>query len=510
VALTLDPVHDRRVSTATDETADTAARTEASDSAAARSGVAWWLAAASGTATVVLAGGAAAMAAVNGIGWLTAITDFLVLQIVLSMAFSAVGVLIVGHRPANRVGWMLCAAAVCMAVPAFAGQYALLALVTHPGVVPGGSIAAWLGLWTWVPGFALVLVGLPLLFPDGRPPSARWGAVGWVGAAGATLVTAFQAFAPGGDSGLPQVGNPVTVADIAPVLQVVSIVGWGLLVTAACAALASVVVRYRRAGEAQRRPLKWFVYAAVLLLLAEVGGPAIALLVAPEVDVRAVVAVGETVTAPLLAVAVGVAILRDRLYDIDVLINRTLVYAVLTAAVVSLYVLVVGYFGAAFQLRGDAISLVAAAVVAVAFQPLRERVQQGVNRLVYGQRDEPYAALARLGQRLESTLSPDAVLPTIAATVRESLRLPYVAITVPDAAPVSRSAPPTTACSPTSPGRPGSPPTPWGSPVPSSVPASGWSPPVKRSAAASAATSTTGSAHSWPATPSPSTQHGGR
>lgn len=135
------------------------------------------------------------------------------------------------------------------------------------------------------------------------------------------------------------------------------------------------------------------------------------------------------------------AILRDRLYDIDVLLSRTLVYAVLTAAVVGLYVLVVGYFGAAFQLRGDAISLVAAAVVAVAFQPLRERVQRGVNRLVYGQRDEPYAALARLGHRLESTLAPDAVLPTIAATVRESLRLPYVTITMPDAAPVESGTP---------------------------------------------------------------------
>ncbi|MEX2621430.1 MAG: GAF domain-containing sensor histidine kinase [Egibacteraceae bacterium] len=426
---------------ATSDTADSGARTDAVASRAPRSGMAWWLAGACVAATVVLAGAAGALAAVNGIGWLRATTDFLLLQVVLSVVFAGVGALIIAHRPTNRVGWLLCAAAVGMAVPALTGQYARLALVTYPGAVPGGRIAAWLSLWTWVPGFTLVLVGLPLLFPDGRPPSVRWHAVGWAGAAGAVLVLAAQALAPGAASNLPQVGNPFAVAEIAPVLQVVSIVGWVMLLAAVTAALASVVVRYRRAGEAQRRPLKWFAYAAMFVLLAEVGGPALTLLLAPGLDVRAVVAVGETVTAPLLAVAVGVAILRDRLYDIDVLLSRTLVYAVLTAAVVGLYVLVVGYFGAAFQLRGDAISLVAAGVVAVAFQPLRERVQRGVNRLVYGQRDEPYAALARLGQRLESTLAPDTVLPTIAATVRESLRLPYVAITMPDAAPVESGTP---------------------------------------------------------------------
>lgn len=427
--------------TATSDTTETAAGNDAAAVPPARSGRVWWLAAACVATTVVLAGAAGTLAAVNGIGWLRATTDFLLLQVVLSVAFVGVGALIVAHRPANRVGWLLCAAAVCIAGPALAGQYARLALVTYPAAVPGGSIAAWLSLWTWLPGFALVLVGLPLLFPDGRPPSARWRAVGWAGAAGAVLVIAFQALAPGAEASFPQVGNPFAVDEIAAVLQTAAIAGWVMLLAAVAAALASVVVRYRRAGEVQRRPLKWFAYAAMFLLLAEVGGPALAWLVAPGLDTRAVVAVGETITAPLLAVAVGVAILRDRLYDIDVLLSRTLVYAVLTAAVVGLYVLVVGYFGAAFHLRGDAISLVAAAIVAVAFQPLRERVQREVNRLVYGQRNEPYAALASLGQRLESTLAPDAVLPTIAATVRESLRLPYVAITVPDAATVESGTP---------------------------------------------------------------------
>jgi signal transduction histidine kinase len=132
----------------------------------------------------------------------------------------------------------------------------------------------------------------------------------------------------------------------------------------------------------------------------------------------------------LVPLSIGVAILRGRLYDVDLLINRTLVYGALTACVVGTYILVVGYLGALFQARGDAVSLIAAGLAAVLFQPLRQRFQRGVNRLLYGQRDEPYAVLSRLGQRLEATLAPEAVLPTIVSTVREALKLPFVAITL--------------------------------------------------------------------------------
>jgi signal transduction histidine kinase len=124
-----------------------------------------------------------------------------------------------------------------------------------------------------------------------------------------------------------------------------------------------------------------------------------------------------------------VAILRYRLWDIDLVINRTLVYGALTASVVGLYVLVVGGLGALLQVPGNLIiSLIATGLAAVLFQPLRERLQRGVNRLMYGERDDPYAVLSRLGSRLESTLAPDAVLPAVAKTVKEALKLPYVAI----------------------------------------------------------------------------------
>ena len=131
----------------------------------------------------------------------------------------------------------------------------------------------------------------------------------------------------------------------------------------------------------------------------------------------------------LVPIAVGIAVLRYRLWDIDPIINRTIIYALLTASVVGIYVLIVGYLSTVFRTESNLlISLVATGVVAVGFQPLRERLQRGINRLMYGQRDEPYAVIARLGERLEGTIAPDAVLPTIVQTVKEALKLPYVAI----------------------------------------------------------------------------------
>jgi signal transduction histidine kinase len=133
----------------------------------------------------------------------------------------------------------------------------------------------------------------------------------------------------------------------------------------------------------------------------------------------------------IVPLTIAFSILRYRLWDINLLINRTLVYSLLTTFVIGMYVLVVGYLGAAFRTNGNLlISLIATGFVAVLFQPLRGLLQRGINRLLYGLRDEPYVVLARLGQRLKTTLDPDAVLSTIVATVREALKLSYAAIEV--------------------------------------------------------------------------------
>jgi hypothetical protein len=132
----------------------------------------------------------------------------------------------------------------------------------------------------------------------------------------------------------------------------------------------------------------------------------------------------------LLPASIAVAILRYRLWDIDTLVNRALVYALLSASVVGVYIAVVGYLGALFQTDSNLpVSLVATGIVAVGFQPLRERLQRGVNRVMFGERDDPYTVISRLGERLEGALEPDLVPAMIVTTIRDALRLPFAAIT---------------------------------------------------------------------------------
>ncbi|MDQ2716633.1 MAG: GAF domain-containing sensor histidine kinase [Chloroflexota bacterium] len=194
--------------------------------------------------------------------------------------------------------------------------------------------------------------------------------------------------------------------------------------------------RYRRvATPLQRQQTKWVVFGVSLALLGVLTAFTMASTV--SLGIIPVLIVGSFLYVFLLLIplSIGIAILRYRLWDIDIIINRTLVYGGLSACIVGMYVFVVGYLGALFHASGNLlISLIAAGLVAVAFQPLRVLLQRGVNRLVYGLRDEPYVVLARLGQRLQTTLDPDAVLFTIVETVREALKLSYAAIEVQEGA----------------------------------------------------------------------------
>lgn len=202
------------------------------------------------------------------------------------------------------------------------------------------------------------------------------------------------------------------------------------------------VYRYRRVyGPVERRQTKWLVY----LLAVGVGldlayTAALALMPGSNsthsglspVVFTALGAVEGAAVFLLIGLAVAIALLRYRLYDIDLIINRTLVYGGLTVLVIGGYVLIVGYLGALFRAHGSLLfSLLATGIVAVLFQPARQWLQQGVNRLLYGDRDDPYAVIARLGRQLEGALTPEAILPTVATTIREALRLPYAAIVLP-------------------------------------------------------------------------------
>jgi hypothetical protein len=248
-------------------------------------------------------------------------------------AFMAVGALVVAHRPDNAIGWIFSAIALVAFTGQLANEYATYAYATRSGSLPGAILAAWYASWPWWLVLALALVFTPLLFPTGRLLSPRWRPVAWLaGAATAalTVLTALQANL--GTIGGQVIANPIGVAWVgSPDKSAVGAAAFGLLLLSLVAAFASLVLRFRRSRGEERQQLKWFAFACALLPLEVLSD------VLPT-------AVGGLIFAALivfLPVAAGIAILRYRLYDIDQLINRTLVYGLLTALLAGVYAIVV-------------------------------------------------------------------------------------------------------------------------------------------------------------------------
>jgi signal transduction histidine kinase len=357
----------------------------------------------------------------------------------LFLAYPIVGARIAARHPRNAVGWLFCAVGALWALSFVTAAYASYGLKAHPGALPGATMANWFQSWAFFPALGLILVYTPLLFPDGRVPGPHWRAVLWTGAVGITLTTAVFAFEPGPlDDTLGGFPNPLGILPD-PLSMGFAIVGFPLTLGSAVAASTSMVLRLRRARGVAREQLQWIAFAAAILAIAFACH--LALQLSGLADHVAWYGLLWGLALCGMPVAAGIAILTNGLFDIDVVINRTLVYAVLTAAVAGVYVLLVTGASAVLGIedRGVALPLLATGVVAVAFQPLRERVQQAVNRLLYGERDDPYAVLSRLGRQLEGTLAPDEILPAIVRTLTDTLRLPYAAIVLhgPVAAPAA-------------------------------------------------------------------------
>jgi signal transduction histidine kinase len=341
-------------------------------------------------------------------------------------AFAVLGSLVAFRRPRNTLGWLLSAAALTIAWGPTGDAYAAYVMTARGRPDALAVAGAWVQSWYWYPLVSVLLIWLPLLFPDGRLPSRRWRwitAVPVAGLVGLTVLGMLTGTLTGQNIDY-RIANPIGIPDLPQVEQtpafgpLFALVGVGVL-----EALVAVVVRFRRSRGDERQQMKWLLLAVAPLILFPLDT------VLPSV-------VGEVIFGWLLVAgpaAVAIAVLRYRLDGIDVVVNRALVYGTLTVLVIGIYVLLVGYLGAAVAPRQTlAVQLAATGVVAVLFAPLRLRVQRGVDRMLYGHRAEPYTALSRLGRRLEAALAPEAVLPTIVATVRESLRLPYAAITIGD------------------------------------------------------------------------------
>ena len=343
----------------------------------------------------------------------------------LTLGFAILGALVAARHPRNPIGWMFAAIGLLFALTALAAAVEAYGSATSP-LHPW---AVWFGSWLWLPATLMPVTFVLLLFPDGRLPSRRWAFAGWAAGLGLVLIMLMVMLHPGPLTSWYLPANPFGIPGAGPFLIGVGNVGAALLLLGVGGALAAVFGRFRRSVGVQRQQLKWLAYAVALNVvsgtLAAVGGA-----VWPNVAWAAQISITlSNVGILTLVAAAAVAILRYRLYDIDLVINRTLVYGALTVAVAALYMLVVGGLGVLLQAQGSLLlALVGVGLVALVAQPVRDRVQRAVNRLMYGERDDPYAVLSRLGQRLEATLLPEAVLPTLVETVAQALKLPYAAV----------------------------------------------------------------------------------
>lgn len=352
----------------------------------------------------------------------------------LTIAFTLVGALIATRVPRNPIGWIFLVVGMLYTFSGAVIVFQRYAESAPAGMhVRGLDLASWFSNWLWMPAFFLPITIVLLYFPDGNPPSPRWRFIGWAASLGILISVLVVMLHPGPLEYWDLDSNPLGVSSLAPALEIFASLGFVLLAIGFAGSVAGFLVRFRRSRGIEREQMKWLVYALGLLgvifiyiLLLRFILPGNALVTEFSITLTNLTILG-------IAVAAAIAILRHRLYNIDLIINRTIVYGTLTTGVIGIYVVVVGAASVLFQLSSNLyISLIATGLVALLAQPLRDRLQRAVNRLMYGERDDPYALLSNLDRRLEASLSAENSLPIAVETIAQALKLPYVAIELAD------------------------------------------------------------------------------
>jgi hypothetical protein len=354
--------------------------------------------------------------------------------LVLLMILSTMGALIVARRPNNLIGWSFLAAGVGLAIQAFATEYAIYTLRTDPGILPGGRWLAWLR-WVGFPGFAWAFTAMLLLFPTGRLLSPRWRPVAWLVIGWIILISVTNIFAPFED----YLGEtPVRLkGGAARLVETAGMLGWLLNGLVVPAAAASLVVRFRRSRGEERQQLKWLAYAGAILASGALTAPLLVILegagvVRVATSLATLIAGFALLGLTGLPVAAGLAILKYRLYDIDRLINRTLVYGLLTAMLGLVYAGAVLLLGQAFGgVGGDPPNwAVAGATLAVAalFQPARRRIQAVVDRRFNRRKYDAAKTVQAFSIRLRNQVDLDALSAELLAVADHTMQPTMVSL----------------------------------------------------------------------------------
>jgi signal transduction histidine kinase len=332
-----------------------------------------------------------------------------VLDILVTLAVPVIGLVIASRRRDNAIGWLFLAAGLCLGVGTFSRAYALHALEVDPGSLPAGRLLAWLSGWVW----AIPICVLPilfLLFPTGHVPSRRWRPVAWYEGTLLVFVTGSSILLASASWARPfAIESEIRESAFGSVAMVLFLTFIIALPVAFLLSFVALARRFARSRGDERLQLKWFVTAAGLVAVTF-----IATIFTNKVGVQVLF----DLALLFLFAAIGIAILHYRLYEIDILINRAVVYGGLAAFITAVYVLLVAVVGA-FIGATEGLALVATAVVAVAFQPMRARAQAIANRVVYGKRATPYEVLSEFSERVAETYSIDDVLPRMARILAE-------------------------------------------------------------------------------------------
>jgi hypothetical protein len=361
--------------------------------------------------------------------------------LVFVVASALVGAVVASRQPRNPVGWFFVVSATCWAVNEATGRYAVYGLVIEPGSLPLARLMAWPSTWMWEPAALLITLFLPLYFPDGRLLSPRWRPVLWLALLfcvgfgvvfGALYPGEMDELSPGVGGDVPGLVNPLGVEALWPldtVMQVDIILTVVFLVIVLCS-VASLVVRFRRSSGEERQQMKWLTYAAAanfatLLLVMS--------LPADSAWYRAVDSLWNLVLAGL-PVAMGIAVLKYRLYDIDLIINRTLVYGSLTLMLALIYFGGVATSQAIFgaltgqEEQPQLAVVISTLVIAALFVPLRRRTQAFIDRLFYRRKYDAAKTLEAFSAKLRDETDLDALNADLVGVVDETMQPTHVSL----------------------------------------------------------------------------------
>jgi hypothetical protein len=349
-----------------------------------------------------------------------------VLLPVLILTFSTVGALVASYRPENAIGWLFLTGAFVWIVGELTLEYGVYALITDPGALPAGVWAAWFGAWARGIGWFVIVTFLLLLFPTGRLPSPRWRPVLWGTVGSVVLFTLASWLSPEtNDLRLTSVRNPFGLeSEIMGLLYELFNYTFPLLIVASGTA---VIVRFRRSRGDERQQLKWFAYAVAVMIVVFVIWFSFTLvgLVAPTSLLYEVPLIG-------LPVATGIAILKYRLYDIDFIVNRTLVYGSLTALLVVIYFVGIVLLQRLFvALTGQQSTLAVVAstlLIAALFNPLRRSIQSFIDRRFYRRKYDARKALEAYSLKLRNETDIEALNDDLVGVVRETMQPAHVSL----------------------------------------------------------------------------------